>query len=247
MRIGLLILVFCLTGCTTAPGVKWYAPATWFSHAPADKVDLAEAKVEAASTAVIKAAQKSAHETQVALLTVPDSRSTTVATQSNDTTVALLDQVAGPLSASDLAKIKDLIAGLTSENAELRAKAERERAQGIASVNEVSRKLQAAVASADYANAKLRDAFERENALANELRAQRALIWIAGGAAVLLGIAWLYVRLTLGGLPTALGRSLNTLRATAPDIADRLVSTLDVELSPSEQALIRLMAAKHKQ
>ena len=90
-------------------------------------------------------------------------------------------------------------------------------------------------------------AFERENELANQLRAQRALFWIAAGVGVLGFAGWMYVRLTLGGLPTALGRSLNSLRATAPDIADRLVQSLDVELSPSEQTLIRLMAAKHKQ
>jgi len=244
MRTLALIFILLLSGCATGTGVRWYAPATWFSHAPAAKVDNAVAKVEKASDAVVKAAQKSAHETQMALVTVPTSRSTDVAIQSNDTTVALLDQVAGPLSAGDLAKIRETIAGLTSENAELRAKAEREREQSIASINDVSNRLKTAVSKADYANAKLRDAFEKENALANELRVQRALFWIAGGVAILLGAAWIYVRLTIGGLPTALGRSLNSLRARDPQAAAILTDTLDVHLSPSEQALIRLIAAK---
>lgn len=244
MRILAVIFILLFSGCATGSGWKFYAPATWFSHAPAAKVDNAVAKVEKASDAVVKAAQKSAHETQMALVTVPASRSTDVAIQSNDTTVALLDQVAGPLSAGDLAKIRATIAGLTSENAELRAKAEREREQSIASINDVSNRLKTAVSKADYANAKLRDAFEKENALANELRVQRALFWIAGGVAILLGAAWIYVRLTIGGLPTALGRSLNSLRARDPQAAAILTDTLDVHLSPSEQALIRLIAAK---
>jgi hypothetical protein len=172
MRILPILCILLLSGCATGTGVRWYAPATWFSHAPAAKVDNAVAKVEKASDAVVKAAQKSAHETQMALVTVPTSRSTDVAIQSNDTTVALLDQVAGPLSAGDLAKIRETIAGLTSENAELRAKAEREREQSMASIADVSDKLKTAMSKVDYANAKLRDAFEKENALANQLRAR---------------------------------------------------------------------------
>jgi len=247
MRPILVIALFLLTGCTTGNGVKWYAPATWFSHAPAGQVDSASAKLDRAEDAVVKAAQKSAHETQVALLTVPESRATDVATRANDNTVSLLDQVAGPLSAADIARIREMVAGLTSENAELRAKAERDWAKSQADINEVSRKLADAQARLGAAQDKLRVAFERENELANQLRAQRALFWIAAGVGVLGFAGWMYVRLTLGGLPTALGRSLNSLRATAPDIADRLVQSLDVELSPSEQTLIRLMAAKHKQ
>jgi hypothetical protein len=246
MRTAAILSLLLLTGCTTGGGAKWYAPATWFSHAPAASVDTATAKVERAEDAVVKGAQKSAHETQVALMTVPDSRSTGVARRSNDTTVALLDQVAGPLSAADIAGIREMVAGLTSENAELRAKAEREYQRSQADINEASKKLTDANAKLGNAQDKLRVAFERENELANQLRSQRALFWIAVGVGSLGFIGWMYVRLTLGGLPTALGRSLNNLRSTAPAVADQLVNTLDVELSPAEQTLIRLMAAKHK-
>ena len=246
MRTAVILSVLLLSGCASNGGARWYAPASWFSHAPASSVDTAAVKVERAEDAVVKGAQKSAHETQVALMTVPDSRSTGVARRSNDTTVALLDQVAGPLSAADIAGIREMVAGLTSENAELRAKAERDWQRSQEDINAASKKLTDANAKLGAAQDKLRVAFDRENELANQLRAQRAMFWIAAGVGVLGVAGWLYVRLTLGGLPTALGRSLNSLRETAPDVADKLVNALDVELSPAEQTLVRLVAAKLK-
>ena len=246
MRTSAIILFFLLTGCSTNNGVRWYAPATWFSSAPATKVDNAGEKVEVAEAKVVKAAQKSAHETQIALLTVPESRSTDVAIESNDNTVALLDQVAGPLSAKDVAKIREMVSGLVSENAELRANAEKERGKAREATNQISDKLNKAKNELGQAQDKLRVAFERENELANELRSQRALFWISVVVGILGFAGWIYVRLTLGGLPTALGKSLNELRASSPDVAEKFVKALDVELTPSEQTLIRLVAAKHK-
>jgi len=241
-----VLVLFLLTGCSTGSGVRWYAPATWFSGAPASNVDQAGSKVETAEAKAVKAAQKSAHETQVALLTVPESRSTDVAIESNDTTVTLLDQVAGPLSAKDAAKIREMVNGLVSENSELRAEAEKERKKAREVTSEISDKLNKARSELGQAQDKLRIAFERENELANQLRSQRALFWISVVVGILGFAGWIYVRLTLGGLPTALGKSLNELRASSPDVAEKFVKALDVELTPSEQTLIRLVAAKHK-
>ena len=175
MRLSVIVLLFLLAGCTSNNGARCYAPATWFSGVPASSVDHAGEKVEAVKDKAVKAAQKSAHETQVALLTVPDSRSTEVAIESNDNTVTLLDQVAGPLSASDAAKIREMVNGLVSENAELRADAEKERKEAREVTNEISEKLNKARIELSQAQDKLRIAFDRENELANELRSQRAL------------------------------------------------------------------------
>jgi len=71
----------------------------------------------------------------------------------------------------------------------------------------------------EQAAAKLRAAFERENALANELRSQRALIWIAGGVAVLCAAGWVYVKFFLGGIPAALAMAKRDIEREHPEVA----------------------------
>lgn len=239
----LLGALLTLTGCATSTGSKWYAPTTWFSHAPADTVDKAEATQDKARSAAVKAAQRATHETAEALAVAPTSRPVEVATESNASAVALLDQAAGPLTAAEVATIRKQVAGLLSENATLRADAERTRTATRADAAKLSDRLAAADAAVLAAGAKLRDAFERENALANELRSQRALAWILGSVAVLGAAAYLYVRFALGGIPGAVGGALRTLRASNPSAADALTPLLDGLLNRHEQAAI----AKHAQ
>lgn len=241
----LLLAALCAlgAGCASSTGAKWYAPATWFSHAPADTVDKAEASQDKARTAAVKAAQRATHETAEALAAAPASRPVEVATESNASAVALLDQAAGPLTAADLAAIRKQVAGLLSENATLRADAEKARATARAVDAKLSERLAAADAAVLAAGAKLREAFERENQLANELRSQRALAWILGGVAVLGAAAYIYLRFALGGIPGAVGGALRTLRAQNPAAADALTPLLDGLLNRHEQAAI----AKHAQ
>ena len=236
-HIPLLALSLLLTGCAGS-GAKWYAPATWWSHAPADKVDKALSKEESARHAVVKAAQRSAHSTAIALASAPDSRPVEVATSSNNEAVALLDQAAGPLEAKEVAALRTTIGGLLSENAEIRAKAEAQRARDAKGIAEVSAALAKAEAASQEAAAKLRIAFERENQLANELRSQRALFWIACGIALLLALAWLYVRFALGGIPNAIGRGLADLRARNPQAGQLATEIFDQLLNRHEQARI---------
>jgi hypothetical protein len=238
-----LPVLLMVAGCATGTTAKWYAPATWFSHGAADTVDRAEKKESEAQDAAIKQAQKTAHETQLALNAAPDSRPVAVARESNDVTVQLLDQVAGPLTAADAEKLKRMVTGLVSENAAIRAQAEKARAEDRQNVIEISARLARAEAATAAANDKLRAAFERENALANELRSQRALLWIAGGVAVLLGAGWLYVQITLGGLPKATGALISAVRAKHPDIAENLTDLYDTYLDRKEQLLIRKHSA----
>lgn len=239
MRPTAILLFMLLSGCATATtGAKWYAPATWFSHAPADTADKAAAKQDAARDAAVKAAQKATHETAEALAVATDSRPVAVATESNASAVALLDQAAGPLTASELAAIRKQVAGLLSENATLRAEAEKARNSARAADAAISTRLAEADAKLAEAGKKLRDAFDRENELANELRSQRALVWVLGAVGLLGCLAYAYVRYAVGGVPAALGVAMRTLRANHPAAADAFTPILDSLLNRHEQAEI---------
>ena len=121
-----VLFVALLTGCTstTNTGARWYAPATWFSHKPADTVDAANAKEDKARVAVIKSAQKATHETVLALAVAPPSRPVEVATSTNADAVTLLDQAAGPLTAAEAVQLRTTVTGLLSDNVKLREAAE---------------------------------------------------------------------------------------------------------------------------
>lgn len=232
------MMVLALAGCASGSSAKWYAPATWLSSRPAGNVDRAQASETIAEKAAVKAAQKATHQTSVALASAPSSRPVIVATEANATALALLDQAAGPLDAAELASIREMVAGLLSENAEIRAKAEKERAAQAKDVAEISVRLTKAQAATEAAEGKLRQAFDRENALANELRSQRALLWIAAGVAVLCAAGWVYLRFFLGGLPMAAGKLMRDLRQTKPDVAAVVGPMFDTYLNRHEQAAI---------
>jgi hypothetical protein len=244
VAVAMVALVVLFSGCasTTNTGAKWYAPATWFSHRPADTVDAANAKEDRARIAVIKSAQRATHETALALASAPPSRPVEVATSTNADAVVLLDQAAGPLTAAEAAQLRATVAGLLSDNSKLREAAEATRLKEQRSVAEVSAALATAESKSEAAEARLRAAFDRENALANELRGQRALVWIAGGVAVLLAAGWLYAQIALGGIPAAAGRALGQLRATNPAAAEAITPLLDTYLNRHEQARIRKAA-----
>lgn len=238
MRPLALVAALLLSGCATGTGAKWYAPASWFSHRPADTVDKAAARVDAAAEKAVKAAQRATHETAHALAQAPASRPVAVAVASNDTAMRLLDQVAGPLTTEEVAKLQSLVNRLMSENDEIRLKAEKERIKNESEVAKVSENLGKMQSALSKAQGNLREAFERENALANELRAQRALLWIGGTVAILLGAAFLYVKVVYGGLPSAAGLLMRDLRTKHPDAAKIVEPMFDTYLSRREQRLV---------
>ena len=243
MNRALILCCFLLSGCATGTGSKWYAPATWFSHAPASNVDSAVRVEDKARDAVIKAAQRSAHETSFALSAAPASRPVALATGFSSDTVSLLDQAAGALPAPELSRLRETVTGLLSDNAELRAKAEAAQRAEQSNIAAVAADLAKAEAKTEDAEKRLRTAFERENALANELRSQRAFLWILGALAVLVGIGAISLRLTLGGIPTALGGALAKL---TPEARESVTTHLDTFLNRSEQALVRAAFNKHQ-
>ena len=231
-------LILTSAGCQGGTGARFWAPSSWFSHAPADNADLATVREDKARNEVVKAAQRTAHETSFALAAAPASVAVAAASDFNASTVALLDQAEGPLQAGDLEKLRKVVGGLLSENADLRKNAEAERDREKRHIASLSTTLATAEQKSDAAGAELRKAFDRENALANELRSQRALFWIACAAAALLAIGWLYVRFALGGVPGAIGRGLASLRASNPAAADLATSAFDSFLNRHEQARI---------
>jgi hypothetical protein len=238
--LALLVLVLLLSGCSTSTtGARWYAPASWFSAREANASDRADAKQDKARASAIHAAQRATHETAEALAAAPASRPVEVATESNASAVALLDQAAGPLTAAELAAVRKQVAGLLSDNAKLRAEAERARDKTRADDAALSERLAKADAAVLAAGAKLREAFDRENALANELRGQRALAWILGGVALVAAAAWGYVQITLGGMPAALGVARRAIEAKSPELAAAVAPYYAAALDRTEKAKIK--------
>ncbi len=238
MRVYGIALVLLLSGCASGSGVKIWNPLTWGSHQPADKVDQTTAKEERIRDEARKAAQRNVHQTQSALAEAPASRPVAVAKEFNATAVALLDQTEGPLQAGDIAELQKTVTGLLSENAQIRAEAERQRAKDSEKVADVSERLAKAERASDTASAKLRLAFDRENALANQLRNQVALTWIAGGLGLLGFLGWVYVRFALGGVPNAIGKGLAVLRTKNPEAGALATQIFDSYLNRHEQTLI---------
>lgn len=211
---------------------------TWFSHAPANALDAANKRETDAERAAVRLAQKATHETQIALSSAPISRPVTLATEANAVAVSLLDQ-AEPFPAVDLAAIRRTYAGLLSEDLNLRRAAERVHAGDTAAIGLASTRLISARAEAESAQNSLRAAFDRENALANDLRSARALHWILGGVALLAAVAWVYVRFFLGGIPGALGSAMLHMEAKNPEAAKEFRSILDAATNRHEQTTIR--------
>lgn len=242
LRAATVASIFLLSGCTTGGGqnVRWWSPGTWFSGSSAVAADKATTKEEAARHEVVKAAQRTAHQTQLALAEAPPSRPVAAATDFNASTVALLDQAEGPLTAGESAKLRATVAGLLSENAEIRAKAERQVAAERETIAGLSARLAKAEIASEAAGKALRAAFDRENALANELRNQRALFWIAAGVALLCAVGWLYVNVALGGFRAAVKGGLGALRAKGaiPANPDE-PNVFDTFLNRAEQAALR--------
>jgi hypothetical protein len=233
-----LVLTLALVGCTSGGGAKWYAPATWFSAREAKANDRAETKRDEKREEVLKAAQLEVAKTKEALSFAPESREVELAQRFNGNADVLLGQSIGSIQVADLVIIRKLVADLRSENATLRAEGEaRQKASETqngklsAALGEAERKLRATELN-------LRAAFDRENALANELRSQRALLWIAGGIAVLCAIGWAYLKFAVGGLPNALGMARKLMEKEAPELAKQVAPFYTRFMNRHEQALV---------
>lgn len=257
-----LVLIVAFSGCASAPrdtGVRVWNPLTWFSRAEASASDRAEAKLDAARTAedagrdeVLRAAQRAAHEAALALLSAPPSRPVEVASEAADHAAANLDQALGALPADTRAAIRRQIEALLSDNETLRAEGERLRvtqrekdAATSRDLAEATRKTATAEAVSEAARRDLRDAFDRENALANELRNERFQKWAAAALSLAASLAALAYRANAFGLADGIARGLADLRKKQPGVAELATSALDVGLNRAEQTTISRLAQRH--
>ena len=239
----LLAAVLLLGGGCTTTGKHWWSPATWLSSRPAEQAARAESKLDAAQDNAVRVARAEVSKAGIALASAPESRPVEVSRRTIANAQALLDQVAGPLTADEAADIRRIVADLLSDHAATRSAAEARQAAAEGRLAELSRQLSGAGAALDAANTKLAAAFARENALADELRNERARRWwiIGGGALLLLVVSagWIYVQVISGGLPRALGSVLKGLDEKAPEQANAIRALLDPVLNRIEQAAIR--------
>lgn len=234
-----LALATILSGCA-APGsnARWWSPGTWFSGSEARRVETLNAQLGDAVGRAQKEAQRAAHEVRFALERAAPSRPVEVARESNGAAVAVLDQIAGPLTYGEIESLKRQVDRLLSENEQMRAQGENDRAIRRSEAAEATSSIADLTDRLGRANASLKDAFTRENALANELRNARMIRWALIGAAVLFAGLWVYVQMTLGGIPRAVGQGLSMLRMSNPKAGELATQIFDGLTNRGEQRRI---------
>lgn len=274
----LVAFCLCFSGCVIGDktgGAIWWNPTTWASRAaPAavdranDQRDAAAEESEKAKEAVIAAAQLEFAKTGEALSAAPVSRPVQLARRFNGNGLALLAQVR-PLTAEEGMELRNLVADLLSDNQTIAQNAELRQLKDEAAATKLSRQLEEAgakLARKDEAltkvNGNLREAYDRENALANQVRnfwfviGGLALLWIGG--TVLGAVAKVYpplapVSRAINGIaaPTLafaearataglqrIGRAMRTIKEKLPAAADQVVDIFDRETDADHQSVI---------
>lgn len=254
--IVLVVVAVGALGVAVTPkgsGAKWYAPTTWFSRKPANAADkakaaavVANAVVDEKTAAVVHAATIEADKTVKGAAQLPASPAAAVVQRTAANTFGLLNQVS-PLTAVESQDNTAVLAGLLASEVELRVKAEARQAEiekKLALTSTELTKAQEAAVKTDAVlaekQAELRTAFDKENSLANELRASSARHWIFGVVIVILMLALLYAKVALGGV----GRALH---AVDDSTFAKVAGEINTELGAVGQWAIRtgrLAAAK---
>lgn len=228
--------LICLAGCVSQPsgtGVRWYNPFTWGSATEAKKAEKLESKSIAARENLIKEAQKTAHETSIALEEIPASNAKETAQESNQRTVTYLDQAAGPLTVDQIESIRQQVKLLLSDNADLRRQGEALRQENRESAARQSRELASLQSKLDAANQALPEALRREAAVANKFRNLMFGFWALVVLAVIgLGVS-LYLKVMYGGAWGALGKGLSSIYQAHPSEAQNIELLLSKHLNPS--------------
>lgn len=236
MRYLYFIGLLALSGCASSPssnGVHWWSPATWGSTSEAKKADRLDAKATEARESLIKEAQKTAHETSIALVEIPASKAKETAQESNGQTVLLLDQAVGPLTAKEAAAIRQQVTLLLSSNAALQKKGEELRQESRQTIERLSQQLASLQAKLDAANQALPDALRREAATANKYRNLVFYFWSLVGVSVVIAGVTLYLKIVYGGVYSAIGKGLSSIYTAHPEQAQNIELLLSKHLSPS--------------
>jgi hypothetical protein len=276
LTLAVLILV-CMTGCVgdRTGGAIWWNPTTWAARAAPAAADRAAAKVDTARTAedqaaaqAVTAAHKEVAKSDLALAAAADSRPVALARRTTANALGLLDQVK-PLTAEESAEIRQLVADLLSDNAQTVAAAESKQRTAEEKLAEAGRELTAARAKLEQreaeltkANGNLREAYDRENALANKVRnfwfilGGLALFWVLGNVLSvaarfnpgLAGVSRLVNGVTAPAFAFAearaadglqkVGHALARAKQAMPEVADKLVTIFDTETDRDHQRAI---------
>lgn len=249
MKPAILLLLIGLTGCTHGgSGVKWWNPSTWSSGNAVRETAKAEVLVDGKREATLKAAQRAAHESLFAWLLTGAGRVADTGREAAQTATGLLDQALGALPVDELTELRVRVDGLTSENEAIRKRAEKDRQEARQNAAAIALELEKARDRLKTAQSELMAAFQRENALANELRNDRlkSLFWKIGlGSGILIfGGLYIYVRYVAGGIPGALGKMLASAQTRNPTLAATMRSELDPYLNRAEQAQIKKQLVK---
>lgn len=236
--LALLAALALLSGCTTA-GKHWWSPGTWFSGRAAQVADRAADALDHKKDEAVQAAHVEVAKTGEALTHAADSREIELARRFNGNAEALLTQGSGPLALAQQQELRKIVADLRSQNAQVRAAAEQSQQAGEQRLAKLSAELAAKQHELTAAQADLRTAFDRENALADQLRNERMVKWSLAGAALLCALGWAYVRYIAGGLPNALGAMLRSAERKSPALAMDVRELLDAHLDRNEQDAVR--------
>lgn len=278
----LVLLLLIAPGCSTKPNVAtWWNPFTWASRlAPAsvdaklEKRDEAEAKVEKFEDKVVHAANVEVGRALEVLQSAPDSRPVQLAKRFTGNAYSLLNQVQ-PLSIEESTDIRGLVADLLSENQRVRDAAEKVMDHAEKTNAKLGDELSSARASLERreaalaaANANLRDAYDRENALANQVRnfwfiaGGLAFLWVAGN--VLGAVAKVYpplapVSRAINGIASPMlafaearaadglrkvGQAVKLAREKIPHVAEQFAEFIDGTADEDQKRIIAAGAGK---
>lgn len=276
-----IAVLLLLPGCASAGGgATWWNPTTWLSRAApaaadraAEKRDEASSKADAAERSAVHAAHVEIAKTDLALVGAGEGRAVQLARRTNANALGLLNQVQ-PLTAEESAAVRQLVADLLSEKAEVVAAAERKQraaedqlAAAARDLEEARHKLEQREAALTAANANLRAAYDRENALANQVRnfwfvaGGLALLWLGGtllGAAArfyppLAGVSRLVNGIAAPTLAFAeqrasaglqrVGHALAVARERIPQVAGQITEIFDQHTDADHQRAIGAAAS----
>lgn len=126
-----IAVALLLAGCALPSGWRpWGTPLT--------KAAKREGQENSARSVVLDHAQAAVHQAVLALDSAPPGRAVTVASDFASEAQALLDQAQGAPLAGDVQKWQAVVSRLLSENAEVRAGAEREREKARSATAEMA-------------------------------------------------------------------------------------------------------------
>jgi hypothetical protein len=272
--------VLFVTGCVAQPGATWWNPATWVSRAaPAaadralEKRDAAEEKADRAEDATVHAANREVAQALEVLQSAPDSRPVELARRFAGNAHSLLNQ-SSPLTVEESTALRQLVSDLLSENAKVREAAEKiasfqeeKNAELAAELSDARADLEKREASLAKANANLREAYDRENALANQVRnfwfiaGLLALLWVAGNVLPMLArfIPALAPVATAANVIAApalafaesraraglakVGHAMAAVRAKLPSVAEQVTEIFDQAADDDHKRVIGAAAA----